>query len=95
MKAYEPKWINYILNVIGVNSLRFEGLHIYNKSSIPISQKRHSISQKNNQKIYANFLECSINLLYFAGLYWTRKEKLVNNKFLIEFISEKTEENLL
>ena len=26
MEASEPKWVNYTLNVIGVNSLRFGGI---------------------------------------------------------------------
>ena len=29
MKAFEPKWVNSIWNIIGVNSLRIGGLHIY------------------------------------------------------------------
>ena len=28
MEAYEPKWVNPVLNIIGVNSLKLGGLHI-------------------------------------------------------------------
>ena len=39
----------------------------------------------------------NVQLIYFAlqAFIEQEKKKLVNNKFLIEFISEKTEENLL
>ena len=28
LEASEPKWVNLVLNIIGVNSLRLEGLHL-------------------------------------------------------------------
>ena len=31
MEASEPKWVNPILDIIGVNSLRLGGLHIMHK----------------------------------------------------------------
>ena len=34
LKASEPKWVNSILNIIGVNSLRLEGLHMIYKRYI-------------------------------------------------------------
>ena len=30
MEASEPKWVNSLLNIIRVNSLRLGGLHIWN-----------------------------------------------------------------
>ena len=29
MKASKPEWINPVLNIIGVNSLKLEGLQLY------------------------------------------------------------------
>ena len=34
MKAFEPKWVNSILNIIGFHSLTFGGLHTICKNDI-------------------------------------------------------------
>ena len=34
MKASEPKWVNFLSNIIGVNSLMLEGLQLSHVTSI-------------------------------------------------------------
>ena len=36
MEAFEPKWVNPMLNIIGVNSLRLEGLQMIVYDTIPV-----------------------------------------------------------
>ena len=47
MKSYKPKWVNSILYIIGVNSLRLGGLHL----SYNLTNYDHRIISKTDNEL--------------------------------------------
>ena len=62
MKAFMPKWVNPILNSIGVNSLRLGGLHINYDGNVRLYI---SCEQLNNQK---SLLKTRLNYNFYSSL---------------------------
>ena len=61
MEASGPKWVNTILNIIGVNTLRLGGLHIQNV--------KFSFFEILYSSIKCKFLELSVNSKLKTGLH--------------------------
>ena len=63
MEATKPKWVNSILNINAVNSLRLEGLQITVTPLFPITSLSRNIYQKIVCKIKNPFIDKYVKIL--------------------------------
>ena len=66
MEASEPKWVNSVLNIIGVNSLRLESLHII--SNLNITVISFEFSQKYKDILIYNINKYIINIIRYLSI---------------------------
>ena len=71
MEASEPKWVNPILNIIEVNSLRFGGLHIFLVLNFEISMLCFL-----SGKLYAVYAGYNTYSEAYTEIYWTFGSRL-------------------
>ena len=72
-EASDPMWVNPILNIIGVNSLRLGGLHIVSVKllNLKLHFKKHANPVKSKFKYRIMSISCKIEHWECTHIYFT------------------------
>ena len=86
LEVSEPRWVNPILNIIGVNSLRLGGLHIFEYNEYDSSIKDNILVLILISLILQDSRECGWsgmslweNMIYIWGCPWRKVYGFITN----------------